>query len=506
MWRAIVIGSGIGGLGAAAALARRGERVLVLEQHAVPGGQTQTFRRGDWVFATGVHYVSGVGAQPGPAGQFGRLLNWLTDGALRFAACANPYDLVQLPGFRFGIAHPEAAYREALLDRFPAEAAAIGRWFDDARAARQAAFTLLAQHGLPPLLAWGLRLWRGGEAERWRARTLAEALDRIDDPRLRAVLGARWADHGAPPATAPFIEHAVVTGAYDGGAYFPIGGPARFADTLLPVVKAAGGDCRVGALVRRILVEGGRAVGVEVEEDGVRRTERAATVVSDIGLANTLACLDAGLAADWRAEAALLPPGLGFVALYLGLEGDIAAAGASSANHWLYPDEDIGRVWQRPDDEAVPGLFVSFPSLKDPAWRGPPTAELMVPVATGAFARWLDQPEPDADYALFKDWIADRLLSAFKRHFPALAPMVRHVEAATPVTQRRFVRAAGGAMYGLDMTPERLGSGALHIRTPVPGLLLAGQDVAGPGVQAAFMAGLMAAATAEPALWRELGR
>ena len=99
MWDAIVIGSGIGGLAAAAALGKRGKRVLVLEQHSVPGGQTQTFRRGDWVFATGVHYIGGVGPKPGAAGQFGRLLAWLTDGELAFAPIANPYDIVQWPGF-----------------------------------------------------------------------------------------------------------------------------------------------------------------------------------------------------------------------------------------------------------------------------------------------------------------------------------------------------------------------------------------------------------------------
>jgi hypothetical protein len=40
----------------------------------------------------------------------------------------------------------------------------------------------------------------------------------------------------------------------------------------------------------------------------------------------------------------------------------------------------------------------------------------------------------------------------------------------------------------------------------VPDLLLTGQDVAGPGVQAAFMAGLMAAAAVDSGVWRELGR
>jgi all-trans-retinol 13,14-reductase len=55
------------------------------------------------------------------------------------------------------------------------------------------------------------------------------------------------------------------------------------------------------------------------------------------------------------------------------------------------------------------------------------------------------------------------------------------------------------------LSVERRGSEAIKLRTPVPDLMLAGQDVMGPGVQVAFMGGLMAAATIEPALWRHMG-
>jgi all-trans-retinol 13,14-reductase len=505
MWHTIVIGSGIGGLAAAAALARRGRRVLLLEQHSVPGGQTQTFRRQGWEFATGVHYVSGVGPQAGAQGQFRRLLDWLGDGSLQFAPCANPYDIVHLPGFEFGIPHPEAAYRAALHQRFPSETTAIDRWFEACHQARQAGTTLMATHHFPAWIGWGFRLLRGRQADDWSGRTLAQQLADITHPQLRAVLGARWGDYGAPPATAPFIEHAWVTGVYDGGAYYPVGGPARFAQALLPTVQAAGGECRLGADVRRILVEDGRAVGVEVAQGGSLAVERAEHVISDIGLANTLACLDPSIAAPWREQARPLAPGPGCVALYIGLEGDIAAAGATSANHWIYDSEQIDRLWLQPADEDAPGLFVSFPSLKDPAWQGPPTAEVLALVDRAAFAPWLDKLPAAPDYAAFKDWVAQRLLGQFQRHFAALAPMVRFHEAATPLTQQRYVRAAGGSMYGVEMSVERQGSDALKLRTPVPGLLLAGQDVMGPGVQAAFMGGLLSAATVEPALWRQLG-
>jgi all-trans-retinol 13,14-reductase len=506
MWHTIVIGSGIAGLTAAAALARKKHRVLVLEQHRVPGGLTQSFRRGAWSFSPGVHYIGGVGPHEGPGGQFGRLLTWLAGEPLPFASCGNPYDRVNLPGFEFGISYPETSFQAALLARFPDERAAIDAWFAQLDAARRAAYTMFALRGMPSWLAWGMKLWRGAEIEHWTRRTLAQALDGVAHPQLRAVLGARWGDYGAPPDTAPFIEHALVTGSYNHGAYFPIGGPGRFAQALIPVIAAAGGELRLGADVTHIQVDGGRATGVTVHRGDGRTHEEADHVISAMGVSNTLERLDADVARPWQAAMRQLKPGPSYLALFLGFEGDIAAAGASAANHWIYESADIGRLLRSPADEDAPSLFVSFPSLKDPSATAP-TGEVVALCDGEAFAPWLHHPDGRRaeDYLAFKGWVEDRLLSQFKRHFPALAPMLRFHEMSTPLTQRHFVRAAEGSMYGLEMSAERLAHPGLRVRTPVPGLLLAGQDVGSPGVQGAFMSGLMAAAALEPALFRQLG-
>ena len=53
----IVIGSGAGGLTAALSLARVGQRVLVLEQHNLPGGWCHSFSLEGFLFSPGVHYI-----------------------------------------------------------------------------------------------------------------------------------------------------------------------------------------------------------------------------------------------------------------------------------------------------------------------------------------------------------------------------------------------------------------------------------------------------------------
>ncbi|MGL5721231.1 MAG: phytoene desaturase family protein, partial [Brevinema sp.] len=50
-----IIGAGLGGLTTAATLAKKGKKVLVLEQHFIPGGCATIFMRKDIRFEVGLH-------------------------------------------------------------------------------------------------------------------------------------------------------------------------------------------------------------------------------------------------------------------------------------------------------------------------------------------------------------------------------------------------------------------------------------------------------------------
>lgn len=504
-WDAIVIGSGIGGMVAAALLSKLGRRVLVLEQHYVPGGFTHTFSRRGYRWDVGVHVIGEMTERGFP----GRLLGALTDGRLKWASLGPVYDSFTMPG-GFHIDYPDnpRQFRENLIEAFPAETEAIDGYLRLAREANGDMHAFYASRALPPSLgALADRLF-ARKARRHQNATVADVVSGLTrDPRLRTMFAAQWAYYGATPSRASFSIQASVVMHYLWGGYYPVGGSSRIAHELLRTVADAGGWTRVCADVREIILEGGRAVGVKLV-DGEEL--RAPIVVSAIGAIPTVTKLlpETARRADWTDEIARLRPGPAHVCLYLGFKGDIRTAGAGSRNLWFYDtwdcEQDVWRVSPSAPLGSAPVLYVSFPSLKDPTHEPGVecrhTGEAVTFVPWETFLAWRDKKwmHRGGDYESFKHRLQDAMLEQLFRRLPGLQPMLDYAELSTPVSTDHFVRPAGGSIYGLESTPDRFSCKWLRSRTPVPGLLLAGVDVSGPGVMGGAVGGILAAVSTEP--------
>ncbi|MGC3999363.1 MAG: NAD(P)/FAD-dependent oxidoreductase [Anaeromyxobacter sp.] len=443
-WDAVVIGSGMGGLAAAALLARlHGRRVLVLERHWRAGGFTHTFERpGGFRWDVGLHYVGGM-LEPGMPRD---AMAVVTGGTVRWNPMPEGFDRLVFPGFEFTYRAGARNQRDDLVAAFPAERKAIDRWFSDVRKVQAVMALPILRSAAPRPVAAAVG-WLLAGRERLALQTTGDWLAaHVRDPRLRAVLGARWGDHGLPPGQGAFLMQAVIAQHYLEGAAYPEGSAASLADGARRVIEAAGGEVRVRAEVARILVEGGRAVGVRL---AAGEEVRAPVVISDAGARNTfLRLLGDEVPIPFRETLRAFPPSMAAVTLYLGLSRSPAELGVRGENFWLHQGLDHDAAWADRSgvlEGRVPQCYLSFPSMKDPAARAH-TAELITSVDGAAFARWAGSAwkRRGAEYEAQKARIAEALLAAAEARLPGLRGLVVHQELSTPLSSEGFTAHPGG--------------------------------------------------------------
>jgi all-trans-retinol 13,14-reductase len=506
-WDAIAIGSGIGGLTAAVLLgAHAGKRVLVLERHYEAGGFTHAFHRPGYRWDVGLHYIG----QMQEEAQVRRAFDHVTGGGVKWQAMPEVYDRLIIAGQRFDFAAGLERFREGLKQAFPGEVKAIDRYIAVVLACNRASGLYYAEKAIPgPLAAMVGGLMRAPYI-RWARRTTREVLEGLTGNReLIGVLTAQWGDYGLPPAKSSFAVHALIAEHYFAGASYPVGGAGSIAAAMVPLIEAQGGLVVTSAEVAGIVLDGDRAVGVRMS-DG--REFRAGLVLSDAGAANTFErLLPADLPAmdSLRGQLRTLEPSTAHVSLYVGLKKSDAELGLNGTNLWVYPSFDhdanverFTREFPRNGDADFAGVYLSFPSAKDPEFArqypGRSTVEAITMAPYAAFAGWGDTrwKRRGDEYDALKARLSARLLAELERQVPAVAGNIAHAELSTPVTTQHFMNYGRGEIYGVAATPARYGLRELGARTPICGLYLTGQDVASLGVVGALFGGVVSASAA----------
>ncbi len=496
----IVIGSGIGGLTAAALLSRFGhKRVLVLERHFTAGGFTHTFTRPGYEWDVGVHYIGQV---LGKRTLLSRLFATITEGRLQWASLGQVYDQAVIGDFTFNFVAGRENLRAALHAAFPHESAAIEGYFQAVGETVAASQNYFAAKTLPGLAGKAAqRMARG--FYRYAERTVHAVLTELGaSPLLKAVLTAQYGDYGLPPKQASFAMQALLAHHYFEGAAYPVGGSSSLAANIIPLVEAQGGAVLVRAEVQKILIRDGKAVGVQMH-DG--REILAPAVVSDAGFATTFTRLvPPETAQRIGALEAVQRVGLSMAhfALHVGLESSAEALNLPKHNLWLYPnerhDENVARYLADPE-APFPMLFISSAAARDPDFAhrhpGHATLEIVAPANWAWFQRWEHTrwQKRGPDYEAFKARIRERLLEALYTALPQTRGHVRIAELGTPLSTLTFAGHPQGSIYGLAHTPARFHEPLLRPATPIRGLYLTGADISTAGVGGAAAGGLLTA-------------
>lgn len=491
----IVIGSGIGGLTAAALLAQAGRRVLVLERHYTAGGFTHSFTRRGYEWDVGVHYIGGVTATHTP---IRKLFDALSENRLQWADMGAVYDRIDVGnGFVDFHAKPEP-FKENLLKHFPRAHRDLDKYLKRIKSAEAQTAQVFGPRLLPGMLnnlAEPLsRLIGIGDY----GKTTGEVMREItDDAKLAGILTGQWGDYGLPPSQASFGIHALVARHYLYGAGFPVGGASEIARTICPTIEKAGGQVIVRAEVEEILVKNAKAVGVRLAGG---QEVFANHIVCATGIdVLTEKMLAPEIGAKLFPKRHTLTPSIGHLGLYIGLKGSAESLGLNSANLWLHASHDHDQNFHKymADESApFPFVYVSFPSSKDPNWNERFPNKTTIDVIAGArydsFTQWADQPwrRRGNDYADYKETLAQRMLEPLLARLPHLRDKIDYYELSTPLSTETFCNYRHGELYGLDHNPARFRQAWLKPKTPIENLFLTGQDVMTCGVGGAMFGGV----------------
>jgi len=475
-WDVLVIGAGLGGLSAAATLAGRGLRVLVLEQHVYAGGYAHHFLRR--VRGTRVVYDFDVALH-----QTGDL----APGRGMHAVLADLGVLERIELARFPVAYRTRGPAHDLV--VPADA--------DAYQARLAEAFPEQRAGIRDLFA-ALRRVDGGRADAqgmpdeafaWMGRSWREVLrEHVRDERFEAVFSQLWSYLGEVPERLCAFTFAQMWCSYHlGGCFTVAGGGQALSDAFVSLIREQRGEVRLRAPVTRILTEGGRVVGVETR----RGRFRAPVVVSNAApLATFQRLLDRPeLAQADRQVAEGLPCSTSIHETYLGMRGDAAALGLADRLLFVEPGYDLDAQWDalQRDDYKAQGVILGNHNLADPA-HVPPGRSVLNAATLADGRHWVDLD--DREYRERKRELEAYLVERLAGEIPGLRERIEICETGTPHTMRRYSWNPVGAIYGYAVRPTSHSVLRPQPRTSLPGLYLAGAwTFPAPGFQGAMASG-----------------
>jgi prolycopene isomerase len=447
----IVIGAGNGGLAAALKLAQGGAKVLVLEQHNLPGGFATSFLRGRFEFEPSLHELSNVGSPEEPG--FVRKFLLGEGGAdFEFVAVPEAYHLiltdrgvnVQLP---FGIGNfIDAVERAAPGSREPLErylALCRGVFEGISYVARMKGkpdpTVLMAQHSA--------FLNTAGYTVDEVTRTFGFSREALE------LIYPYWCYIGLPVSRLAFTIWALVL--YDyllKGAYVPKERSHGMSASVDARIRALGGRTEYGVRVAKILTQDGSVTGVE--------TEWGERIAARFVLSNASPSLVYGRLIDppeavpegaFKLANARRTGASAFV-VYLGLDCPPEALGIESYGYFIGPDMDTEAAYAGMHAFAPPRMQAAVCLNRANPGCSPPGTTILSLTALAGPDAWRDvKPE---EYVQAKEAFARAMIDRFGAALGcSLWEHIEEIEIATPATFARYTGAFKGTIYAYEQDP-----------------------------------------------------
>ena len=448
MYDAIIIGAGMSGLAAGIRLAYYEQRVCILERHTTIGGLNSFYRIGGRNYDVGLHAVTNFTPKGAKKGPLARLLRQLRFSWDDFSLSPQLGSTIAFPGVSLRFNNNFDLLSSEVERAFPAEKdnfqRLLGSVIDyddlDGKMASQSARGIVQEFVKDPLLVNMLfcpLMFYGSARE-----------DDMDFGQFCIMFRSI------------FME----------GLARPLAGVRLILKNLVGKFKRLGGELRLRAGVRRMVIDEGRVQEIVLDDGTVLAAKR---VLSSAGWVETMRMCEVPSVPNER------PPGqLSFMETVsilnaqprdVGYDQTLVFFNDSERFHWQKPQELVD---VRSGVICSPNNFAYESPLKEGAIRI---------TALANFDHW--QSLPEGDYRQAKEHWCKRVVESAVRFIPDFRSAIVDSDIFTPTTIRRFTGHANGAVYG---SPRK----QLDGRTPLKNLFICGTDQGFVGIIGSIVSGI----------------
>jgi len=500
---AIAIGSGLGGLTAAALCARAGLRVLVLERNDTFGGAATVYRHNGLAIEASLHEIDGLDEEDP---KIGLVRSLGLDRDLEFIDVGDLYEVRGGPvGAPFVLPHGPDKALAAAIARFPQHQSGLEEYFKRLAALR-GAVSLAARHRLDR--GWWVshaveaagKLW---PLYRYGRATVGEVMRELfgADDAVKFALAANIGYYHDDPERMLFLRYAIPQASYlAGGGHYVRGGSQALTDRLVALIKEAGGALEANREADHFLFADGRIAGVShhARAGGELREDEA-----PIFFGNAAPQVLAGMLPADRRTTFLTPYAKRSLSSSLwtmsfGVNRPPREFGVQSYSTFVVPDwmhslsqmrEASALMAEAPDGRVPYYVLVDYSRIDSGLNE---KGQSVLSLCSGDRLENWSSLSAEMVKARKDQWM-DCVIADLERRFPGLAGAISHREMATAQTMQHYLNTPGGAVYGF--APDGTLSDAFRQgpRTAIKGLWLASSYAGGGGFTGAMFGGAQAA-------------
>lgn len=473
---AVIIGSGLGGLECAHILSKAGMSVLLLERGTQAGGCLQSYRRLGLAFDTGFHYVGGLDEGQSLHSAFRHL------GLLRlpWQRLDNHFDRVTIGNQTFNFAQGYDAFVETLTVAFPAERDALNKYADMLKQCGEQQFDALnPQTGESSVLS---RLF---ETSAYQYLT-----ETFHDPLLINVLCGTSLKMELRKESLPLFTFAHGNGSFIESSWRLKGDGSLIINSLADGIRMHGGEIICNAEVRELVEKDGKLVHAVCSNGEIYE---GTIFISNIHPAVTcnLVKQSSRMKKVYRSRITHLENTFGMFTVSLRIKPQTLRY--FNWNQYIYKEPDVWAFHLK--NNPVSGVLVSCRIPEDGS-KYVQQVDLLTPMNWSECEQWshTEVGRRGEDYKAMKKRVADECITLAERFIPGLRDRITGCYTSTPLTYRNYTLTPEGSAYGLRKDFRNPMITLLSPRTPIPNLLLTGQNLMLHGLHGVTMTALFTCA------------